>query len=70
MKHTDIQQEHIAILRTSKYFDAKWYMQTYPDVAAAGLTAEEHFLWIGTRLKRKPSQHFDTEFYIEENQDG
>lgn len=69
MKHINIQDEHVSILRASQYFDANWYLKTYPDVAMIGLTAEQHYLWLGVRLKRNPSQHFDTEFYNEQNPD-
>jgi glycosyltransferase involved in cell wall biosynthesis len=33
-------------------FDPEWYLKRYPDVAKTGLSAREHYLWIGRRLGR------------------
>lgn len=42
-------------LRASGAFDAKWYLETYPDVKALGMDPLEHYLWIGKRLGRQPA---------------
>ncbi len=44
-------------------FDAAWYLETYPDVAAAGIDPFEHFLVQGYKESRNPSPTFDTRFY-------
>jgi hypothetical protein len=44
-------------------FDAVWYLETYPDVAAAGMDPCEHYLVQGFKESRNPSPDFDTRFY-------
>jgi hypothetical protein len=39
-------------------FDSRWYLGTYPDVAASGVDPALHYLAIGWREKRAPSAHF------------
>jgi glycosyltransferase involved in cell wall biosynthesis len=45
-------------------FDAKFYLETYKDIAAAGIDPFEHFLFQGYREGRNPSSEFNTRFYI------
>ena len=45
-------------------FDAAWYLQRYPDIAAAGIDPFEHYLLWGWREGRDPSASFDTRFYV------
>ena len=61
--------EDLATIRTSQLFDADWYLERYPDVRALGLDAAEHYLWLGARLNRHPSQGFDGAGYFETNPD-
>ena len=44
-----------------------WYAATYPDVAATGLRASQHYVWIGARMGRDPNPHFRTRRYAEAN---
>ncbi|MGO8800105.1 MAG: glycoside hydrolase family 99-like domain-containing protein [Roseiarcus sp.] len=44
-------------------FDAKYYLETYKDVAAAGVDPFEHFMFRGYCEGRNPSARFDTKFY-------
>ncbi|MGA2794446.1 MAG: glycoside hydrolase family 99-like domain-containing protein, partial [Roseiarcus sp.] len=44
-------------------FDAKYYLETYKDVAAAGVDPFEHFMFRGYCEGRNPSTQFDTKFY-------
>jgi glycosyltransferase involved in cell wall biosynthesis len=44
-------------------FDAKYYLEVYKDVAAAGGDPFEHFISWGYREGRNPSANFDTKFY-------
>ncbi|QHO78849.1 lipopolysaccharide biosynthesis protein [Bradyrhizobium sp. CCBAU 051011] len=46
-------------------FDAQYYLQTYQDVAAAGVDPFEHFIFHGYKEGRNPSAEFDTKFYIQ-----
>ncbi len=46
-------------------FDAKYYLETYKDIAAAGADPFEHYLHYGYREGRNPSPGFSTNFYIQ-----
>ena len=35
-------------------FDPKWYLETYPDVAAAGVDPEDHYRNFGAKEGRLP----------------
>ena len=52
MRNTEVRQENS---RLADEFDAKWYLDTYPDVRLLGMDPFEHYLWLGTRLGRKMS---------------
>lgn len=56
-------------IRKSGLFNEDWYVSTYPDVALTGMDPLEHFLRIGTALKRDPGPDFDSAGYLEANQD-
>jgi glycosyltransferase involved in cell wall biosynthesis len=57
------QWEHGVILASGE-FEAQWYLQQYPDVAAAGADPLQHFVHTGARERRKPNPRFDTEGYV------
>src|ERR1700730_763933 len=46
-------------------FDAKYYLEAYPDVADAHVDPFEHFMSHGYREGRNPSGDFDTRFYMQ-----
>lgn len=46
-------------------FDSKYYLETYGDVASAGVDPFEHFVFHGFKEGRNPSDHFDTKFYVQ-----
>ena len=50
-------------LEISEYFDAKWYLETYTDVADAGVDPLRHFLEYGEAEGRNPSGAFSTTYY-------
>lgn len=52
------------LLEKSEYFDAKWYYNEYPDIADAGVKAEEHYIKSGHIEGRLPGPLFDEEFYL------
>jgi len=45
-------------------FDVRFYLESYPDVAAAGVDPFEHYLLYGYREGRNPSPGFNSRFYI------
>jgi hypothetical protein len=52
------------VVRESGLFDTAWYLETYPDIAAAGANALSHFCIHGWREGRKPNFYFDTAGYL------
>ena len=61
--------EDIAALAAAGLFDAPWYLETYPDVAAAHGDALAHFGHWGWAEGRSPNPWFDTEWYLQCNTD-
>ncbi|TCK07245.1 hypothetical protein [Marinobacterium mangrovicola] len=62
-------KKQVEQLESTKYFDAAWYLKTYPDVAASELTPVEHYLKFGADEGRNPSPEFDTHWYVQVNPD-
>lgn len=62
-------KKQIKQLLASSYFDADWYLKTYPDVAENNMNAAEHYLKFGASEGRKPSDTFDTQWYLNYNPD-
>lgn len=59
----------IDLIARSKHFDPDWYCDTYRDVTATGLSAAEHYLFIGASLERDPSPSFSSQKYLIEHTD-
>lgn len=59
----------IAVIRESAWFDAAWYLKTYPDVREAGLEPATHFHNFGWKEARNPGPHFNTGWYLRANPD-
>lgn len=53
----------LKMIAASEFFDADWYLRTYPDVAQSGVDPVEHFFRFGARLKRDPGPLFSTAAY-------
>src|SRR5262249_32446700 len=53
----------------SAFFDASYYLEMNPDVAATGCDPLEHYLRQGWLEGRNPHISFDTKFYLETNPD-
>lgn len=53
----------IALLQASEFFDADEYLARYPDVRMLRIDPAEHYLRIGAKLMRDPSDKFDTGYY-------
>lgn len=62
-------KKDIEAIKASEFFDEKWYLNQYPDVALVGMDAAEHYLWIGARLGRDPGPSFSTNYYLKHNPD-
>ncbi len=66
---TGVSARDVATIKTSGLFDEAWYLDQYPDVRKLGMDPVEHYLWIGTLLKRNPSPRFDAVVYLDANDD-
>jgi len=58
-----------ALLRGEGGLDPEWYLETYPDVARAGMDPYFHYLVHGWREGRDPRSDFLTRFYLMTNPD-
>jgi len=57
------------ILKDSEWFDAEWYLKTYPDVAQAKADPLKHYIRCGAEEGRDPSPEFSSERYLSEYPD-
>lgn len=55
----------VEMLRACDYFDARWYLERNPDVAASGADPVRHYLESGAGEGRDPSAVFSTRGYLE-----
>ena len=62
-------RDNAALIARSDLFDADWYVEEYPDVAAAGAEPALHFVRHGGNEGRNPGPQFDTVFYLASNPD-
>ena len=62
-------REQSDLIANSSLFDARWYLETYPDVAAAGVDPAAHFLENGWLEGRDPGPEFATSAYLKANPD-
>lgn len=51
------------LIQAADAFDASWYLQRYPDIAAAGVDALQHYLLHGETEGRDPSPLFSSSGY-------
>lgn len=68
LRERQLEQSKRRIL-ASGLFDAEWYLEQYPDVAAAGVHPVEHYLRHGAAEGRDPSQHFSSRGYLRAYED-
>lgn len=59
----------ITEISRSRWFDAHWYLRTYPDVRKVGMDPAKHFVLHGWREARDPSPNFSVSDYLEANPD-
>lgn len=57
----------LALIAASSLFDAAWYRETNPDIAAAGIDPLMHFADWGWREGRRPDPYFDPAWYLQQN---
>ena len=51
----------------SSLFDPAWYLEKYPDVAAAGVEPLEHYIANGAAELREPGPRFDAAWYANQH---
>lgn len=59
-----VQEKKIRIVQRSKYFDRKWYISKYPDVKKMKMSPAEHYLMIGWKEGKFPSEEFSDAKFI------
>jgi hypothetical protein len=62
-------RREMQLITSSGIFDGDWYLQEYPDVAAARVDALSHFYATGWREGRDPGPNFATSAYLKANRD-
>ncbi|MEZ2743018.1 hypothetical protein ACBP93_10345 [Paenalcaligenes hominis] len=65
-------RERAAQIAQTPWFDAAWYLEQYPDIAADPVQSENpalHYMRMGGFEGRNPSPHFDSAFYLAANPD-
>lgn len=62
-------KKEVDYIKHSKYFNKRWYLRTYPDVARAKVNPAHHYLLHGWKEGRRPGPKFDPKFYLENNLD-
>lgn len=62
---------HVHMIRNSDFFDADWYMETYPDVKESGYAKDPamHYLLFGGFEGRDPGPLFNSKAYFLEHSD-
>lgn len=56
--------KNLFLIKKSKYFNKKWYLNTYPDVKKAKIDPALHYLKYGWKEGRNPSGMFDNNLYL------
>jgi hypothetical protein len=51
------------------FFDERYYLSSYPDVALTGIDPLVHFLTRGWRAGQNPNNDFETVYYLDTNPD-
>ena len=63
--YTKLRSVRSTALEFQEFFDAGYYALHYPDVRAAGIPLQWHYLLAGFREGCNPSPRFDTDYYLE-----
>jgi hypothetical protein len=59
--------KHILLFKYIRLFDGAFYLEKYPDLAAAGVNPLRHYLRYGAAEHRKPHPLFDPDYYLRRN---
>ena len=59
----------VELIRSTDFFDEVWYLEKYPDVAAARFDAAQHYLQCGWLEGRDPGPDFSSNGYLNGNAD-
>lgn len=62
-------EKDVDYIKHSKYFDKKWYLRKYPDVAESKINPAKHFFIYGWKEGRLPGPKFNVRFYLDNNLD-
>lgn len=62
-------EQDVALIRSSMWFDAKWYVSEYPEVSRLGIAPEVHYLREGTDGRVSPGPDFVADEYLAINLD-
>jgi hypothetical protein len=57
----------VKICRKSSFFDAMWYLYSYPDVKISGMDPVLHYIQFGAAERRDPGPNFSTTLYMLEH---
>lgn len=57
------------LIRKSGLFDSEFYLKNYPDIKVSNIDPLLHYLKIGWKEGRNPSEHFNTTYYLETYRD-
>ncbi|GAB3334335.1 hypothetical protein [Marilutibacter aestuarii] len=68
-RHRRELESTLGLIRSSRWFDADWYLDTYRDVRDAGSDPAEHYHLHGWREGRNPGPDFDSTHYLAANID-
>jgi len=65
-------KRQVALIEASQWFDAKWYLAQYPDIARdskMSASPARHYLLMGGFEGRNPGPGFDSAYYLQHNPD-
>ncbi|WP_243313949.1 glycosyltransferase [Fundidesulfovibrio agrisoli] len=62
-------QNEVDILEASGLIDDSYYLTSYPDVKAVGISPVWHYCQYGWKEMRNPSSKFNTQYYLSQNED-
>lgn len=68
-KHKKNYSSNLEYIKHSRYFNRRWYLRMYPDVAQMDINPAQHYLDSGWRVGYNPSPKFDTGLYLYNNPD-
>lgn len=66
---SQIPADQVEDVRQSGLFDRRWYLNEYPDIAAADVDPLLHYMEHGWREARNPNSLFDTAWYLDQYPD-